>query len=82
MVGLNNCDDIIIWSFAKNNDYAIVTLDADFSDISTLRGSPPKIIWLRTGNLGTNEIAEKIICNYSIIINFLVSFDQNCLEIF
>jgi len=80
-VGLNNCSDTEIWKFAKENDFAIVTYDADFFDISILRGFPPKIIWLRTGNLTTLEISERILLNYSKIISFIDNTDQNCLEI-
>ena len=34
----------------------IVTLDADFADLSLLRGQPPKVIWLRCGN---STVAEE-----------------------
>jgi len=47
----------MIWHFAKANKYAILTFDEDFSDLQTLFSYPPKIIWLRTGNLSTVEIA-------------------------
>jgi predicted nuclease of predicted toxin-antitoxin system len=62
-VGLNDRSDTEIWQYARQNDFTIVTFDADFLDISVLRGIPPKIIWLRTGNLSTAEIAERIILN-------------------
>jgi len=80
-VGLNDCNDVKIWQFAKQNGFSIVTFDADFFDISLLRGFPPKIIWFRTGNLTTSEIAERIILNYSAIASFIDNPDQNCLEI-
>jgi predicted nuclease of predicted toxin-antitoxin system len=47
---LLNKTDREIWNFAKKEDYSIVTFDADFYDMVTLFGPPPKIIWLRTGN--------------------------------
>jgi predicted nuclease of predicted toxin-antitoxin system len=81
-VRLNDCNDILIWQFAKQNDYTIVTFDADFFDISLLNGFPPKIIWLRTGNLTTFEIAERIIINYSKISSFIEKVDESCLEIY
>jgi predicted nuclease of predicted toxin-antitoxin system len=80
-VGLSNCNDIKIWQFAKQNDFTVVTFDADFFDLSLLRGSPPKIIWLRTGNLTTSEIADCMLLNYSKIESFINSPNQNCLEI-
>jgi predicted nuclease of predicted toxin-antitoxin system len=81
-VGLHDHNDVEIWQFAKQNGFTIVTFDADFFDISLLRGSPPKIIWFRTGNLTTSEIAESLILNYSTIISFITNSDQSCLEIF
>jgi len=80
-VGLNDCDDAKIWQYAKQNGFTVVTFDADFFDISILKGFPPKIIWFRTGNLTTSEIAESIILNYANIATFIDNPDLNCLEI-
>ncbi len=52
--------DIVIWDFAKSNGFAIVILDKDFSDLSLLKGHPPKVVWLRCGNSTVAEI-EKLI---------------------
>ena len=49
--------DLVIWQFAKANQYTILTFDEDFSEIQTLFSYPPKIIWLRTGNTSTKEIS-------------------------
>ena len=55
--GLMDSEDPEIWQFAKKNDYSIVTFDSDFYDISIINGHPPKIIWIRTGNLTTTGLA-------------------------
>jgi predicted nuclease of predicted toxin-antitoxin system len=55
---LNSIDDKIIFQFAKENGFAIVTFDEDYFTLSVLNSFPPKIIWLRTGNLSTNELEE------------------------
>jgi predicted nuclease of predicted toxin-antitoxin system len=81
-VGLNNRNDMEIWQFAKQNGFTVVTFDSDFSDIATLRGFPPKIVWLRTGNLNTAETAERIILNSNKIASFINYPEQYCLEIF
>ena len=81
-VELNNCNDNEIWQFAKQNGFTIVTFDSDFFDIATLRGFPPKVVWLRTGNLTTTEIAELIILNFSKIASFIDNSEQPCIEIF
>jgi len=81
-VGLHNRNDVEIWQYAKQNDFTVVTFDSDFFDLSILRGFPPKVIWLRTGNLSTAEIAERIILNSSIITSFLNHSEQSCLDIY
>jgi predicted nuclease of predicted toxin-antitoxin system len=42
--------DSEIWNYAKNNNFIIVTNDEDFIDIINVKGFPPKIVLLRTGN--------------------------------
>lgn len=82
--GLMDCDDTEIWEFARKNNYSIVTFDADFYDISIINGHPPKIIWLRGGNLTTNEIVNLLNHHKIIIERFLSDDDKkhlSCLEI-
>ena len=43
--------DTQIWQYAKQNDLAIVTKDADFSDRLMVDASPPKVVHLRFGNM-------------------------------
>lgn len=74
---LYNSSDIEIWNFAKENDFAIVTFDSDFIDISTLKGHPPKIVWLRYGNTSTENIAEALRKQQLIISEFLSSTDES-----
>ncbi len=55
--------DTEVWEYAKREGFLIVTKDADFSDLSLLRGFPPKIIWIRRGNCKTADI-EAILRNH------------------
>lgn len=43
--------DTEIWEYAKINDLAIVTKDADFSDRIITLSPPPRIVHLRFGNM-------------------------------
>lgn len=43
--------DTQIWQYAKQNNLAIVTKDADFSDRLMVDSSPPKVVHLRFGNM-------------------------------
>ena len=60
-LGLEGATDVEIWKYAKERGYTIVSFDADFYNLSVLYGVPPKIIWLRTGNLTTSHIAKYLI---------------------
>jgi predicted nuclease of predicted toxin-antitoxin system len=79
---LERASDDEIWKFAHREGYAIVTLDADFADIATLRGAPPKIIWLRCGNQPTDIIANLIRQHADIIAGFGEDADTACLQIY
>jgi len=58
-VNLDNFTDREICSFAKREGYTIVTFDSDFYDLTLIRGIPPKIIWLKTGNTTTEWYYSK-----------------------
>jgi predicted nuclease of predicted toxin-antitoxin system len=81
---LMDTEDATIWEYAKTNDFAIVTFDSDFYDISIINGHPPKIIWIRTGNLKTNELVRLLTKNQKTIAGFLAGADFKdfaCLEL-
>jgi predicted nuclease of predicted toxin-antitoxin system len=52
-----------------------VTKDADFNELSILRGFPPKVIWIRSGNCSTKTLELMLRNNHEIILSF--SEDQN-----
>ncbi len=78
---LEMAKDIEVWEYAKNNNYCIVTFDFDFIDLSTLNGSPPKIIWLRLGNTTTDAIVLRLHTDSKLIAEFLTNEDAAFLEI-
>lgn len=83
-LGLENAADLEIWKFAKDNEFHIVTFDADFVDIQQLNGFPPKIIWLRIGNTSTKEVTRLLNLRSSQISEFIESkiySEIGCLEI-
>jgi predicted nuclease of predicted toxin-antitoxin system len=53
---LGNVEDVEVWDFARTNGFVVVTKDSDFSEICTMYGSPPKLLWLRIGNCTTRQI--------------------------
>jgi predicted nuclease of predicted toxin-antitoxin system len=69
-IGLDQADDRAVWEYAKQNDFTVVTRDSDFSELSILRGFPPKVIWIRRGNCLTSQIEEILRSHYQDIIQF------------
>ncbi len=79
-LGLENSTDTEIFDFAKRNNFAIVTFDSDFCDLNIIRGFPPKIIWIRTGNTTTKKL-EDLLRKKSDLIELFLREDFGCLEI-
>ncbi len=79
-LGLENSTDSEIFDFAKRNDFAIVTFDSDFYDLNIIKGFPPKVIWIRTGNTTTNNL-ENLLRNKSDLIELFLTENYGCLEI-
>ena len=80
-LGLENSTDSEIWEYAKTHDFTIVTFDADFIDLTNLKGFPPKIVWLRIGNTTTENIAKVIIENHAKLEEFIENNEIAFLEI-
>ena len=43
-VGLDRASDAVLWNYARQHEYTIVTQDVDFSEMSDVLGFPPKVI--------------------------------------
>jgi predicted nuclease of predicted toxin-antitoxin system len=44
LLELGTADDVLVWKYAEQNGFTVVTKDADFADLSVLFGFPPKVI--------------------------------------
>ena len=73
--------DFEIWSFAQAQDFAIVTKDSDFVELSALYGPPPKIVWLNLGNVSNNVVMAKLVDHVDTILAFLANPVDGVLEI-
>jgi predicted nuclease of predicted toxin-antitoxin system len=78
---LVNTPDDKVWDYAGEKGFAIVTKDSDFSELSVLRGSPPKVIWLRIGNCTTVRAGFLLRDAFPRIQDFLNDEAENCLVI-
>ncbi len=66
-IGLDRSDDSILWNYAQQHDFIIATRDADFNDISLIRGFPPKVVWVRRGNCSTRDIETMLRSHFDTI---------------
>jgi predicted nuclease of predicted toxin-antitoxin system len=77
--GFAGATDDLIWQYALEDGYAIVSQDSNFAERSALLGGPPKVIWLRIGNCTTGR-AEFVLVNLaSRIEHFLLHSTESCL---
>ncbi|MBE9216773.1 DUF5615 family PIN-like protein [Plectonema cf. radiosum LEGE 06105] len=80
--GLTEASDSEIWEFAKNQEFCIVTQDADYAERSRLYGSPPKIIWLRCGNVPTSQVEYILRTGIEAIEELMHNPILDCLELY
>jgi predicted nuclease of predicted toxin-antitoxin system len=66
-VGLKAADDPSVWDYARDNDFMIVSKDADMHDLSLVFGNPPKVVWLRLGNCSTRQVEELLRRDFAVI---------------
>lgn len=79
--GLDTATDDQVWDFARQRGYAIVSKDSDFRQLAFLHGPPPKVIWIRTGNVTTNAIAQLLRVNRSRIEAFDAATEESLLAL-
>ncbi len=80
--GLETADDLGIWEHAKAHRLTIVSHDVDFANLGSVRGHPPKVIWLRCGNQPTSVIENLLRRHCASITAFAQDAEMECLEIF
>ncbi|MCX6217101.1 DUF5615 family PIN-like protein [Spirosoma sp.] len=80
--GLVNVDDYKIWEYARQNNYTVVTFDKDIPDIGSVKGFPPKIIWLRTGNMSNQAILTLFLDYSEQFAAFIANEKKGCLMIY
>ncbi len=74
--------DTEIWNYALSSNCIIVTNDNDFLNLAEVRGFPPKVVMLHTGNQ-SNDFIEILLIKHKIDIDLLNQSDEyGFLEIF
>ena len=82
LLGLQSADDLQVWNLAKVQGFSIVTLDADFQEMSLVLGQPPKVIRLRSRNPSRAAVLKLLIDQSDLISEVLIGKDLASIEIF
>jgi len=70
LLGLRDADDAVVWEFARDHGFIIVSKDSDFHQRSFVLGFPPKVIRIRLGNCPTTDIERVFREHQSGILEF------------
>ena len=76
-----------LWQHARERDWTILTRDADFFDRLMLDGPPPKVIWVRLGNIRKRDLEARLLhlwprITEAILHADLIEIHPNSVEIF
>ncbi len=82
LLGLEQASDREIWGYARDHGFTIVTKDEDFYELSLLHGSPPKVVWLRCGNVCSAAMEQLIRRHMEWILLFAGDESLHCLELY
>ena len=82
-IGLSTpAKDAEIWNYALINNLIIVTNDDDFFNLANLKGFPPKVLLLKTGNHSNSYMEELLVKHKEAIKKFALSDEGGVLEIY
>ncbi len=78
-VGLQQQPDLAVWDFARQQGFTIVSADADFYQLASTLGPPPKVVLLRGCDYPT-QVAERLLRDRAVRITaFGESDDESVL---
>jgi predicted nuclease of predicted toxin-antitoxin system len=63
--------DTRIWEYAREHDLVIVTKDADFFEKALFFSTPPRIVWVRHGNMRRRELEARLASAWPVIERLL-----------
>ncbi len=63
--------DTALWQHARANRFHLMTKDSDLTQLSLLRGAPPKVVWIRIGNAPAHAVADLLERHLEDIERFL-----------
>ena len=80
-LGLGGAPDHQVWEAAILQQAILVTRDEDYRHLSSRRGAPPKVAWLRLGNCTTAEVRSLLLARLEDIRCFAQDSDATFLAL-
>ena len=75
-------NDPEIWQWARDNGFAIiVSNDKDFKELVEKNGPPPKLIFLRLGNVSSKVVTKILLDKHDRIQAFLANPEKDVMEV-
>lgn len=82
VLGYKTMTDLTIYQFAKmHGNIILISKDADFTEIVTRLGSPPKLISVKVGNCDNRTLWQLLQSHINRAIHMLLVDDVNIIEI-
>lgn len=81
LLGMESASDSDVWQKAKDENFVIVTRDADFQELSLVWGHPPKVIRLKFPNQTRAATLKVLLENKTWIDDALILQDLASVEI-
>lgn len=69
-----------IWSLAVARGATIWSKDRDFVDLALIRGTPPKLVWVATGNGSASELMDLVVNAWPVLALELQKGDTTVVE--
>ena len=82
LLGMERATDLEVWDYARKHGYVIVTRVSDFYDLSLLNGFPPRVIWIRTGNVTKSAVTRLLLENRERLVQLLEEEQKACVELY
>jgi len=81
-IGMGTTADSLIWDYARDNQFAIVSKDSGFHERSIVHGHPPKVIWVRSGNCASETVLQILRKHAIQLQQFAEDTDESFLALF
>ena len=81
LIGLAAASDDVVWRHARDHEFAIVSKDTDFYELSLISGTPPKVVRLSCGNVTNRFLRALVERHIPEIRTFLDDPEAGCLEL-